>query len=341
MAWLESGRVSLELRRTTRVLITDLLLKCALAGLCFAVPVAVTAVGFYEKDHTSLERFREQATAAGVNRSVTYHPGELQSLPAPVDHTLHRSFLDKYREAARFHLSLGPIHVMEMCGTLMIGLIWIFLVSRAAGPRGSRVGLLTAGLGCFIVPAIVFPLQGNYLTLTRALFPIALALNWATIRSSLRSATVIPLLMILNFFAVAPQAGIRVLMAVESRSSYKYACWQANQFAEYLRAHPLNGKVALVPSTHYYLYKEVAANIYNPVYLSAKESPASVGAVINCYTAAKDFIPSTLDLPSFVSQMQWTKISVAHDSLRVSLLHHQLMKRNWGMGCDIYVPAVQ
>jgi hypothetical protein len=109
------------------------------------------------------------------------------------------------------------------------------------------------------------------------------------------------------------------------------------QLREYLERHPLNGRVALVPASHYYLYKGVAGNIYNPAYLSYREDPAQVGAVVNCYRVTKDFQPGTLPLPEFVAHRSWERISTAQDALTISLLGHKLISRNWGLGCDIYV----
>ena len=333
----ERSASPVQARSNAGAMITDFLLKGALAVLFFGLPITLTALGFYEIDHSSLERFWEQATVAGISRTVNYHAGELHSALTETNVPRHVLFLSKYRQAALFHWSLGPIHMWEMLGCLAVGGIWVLLLLRSVGKWRAQSAMMIAGFACFMVPLLVFPLQGNYLTLARALFPAVLASNWATIRSGLRSTAVIPVLIIINFIAVIPEAGIRVLTLAESRSSYDYARVQADNLAEYLRRNPLDGKVILVPSTHYYLYKEIARDIYNPAYLSGKESPDSVAAVVNCYTSTEDFLPGTLPLPSFVAQRQWRMLSAAHDSLHVSLLHHVLMRRNWGMGCDIYV----
>lgn len=315
------------------------LLSAILALVFFALPIAIVAICFYREDHASLHRFLQQATAAGINRSANYRPGDLPSQPLAVPAQTHGPSPNKYWQAAMFHKSIGPVHVAEVCGGLVVGLIWFALLLRATGPRGARIALLILGFACFVIPLAVFPLQGNYLSLTRALFPIALAVNWLHVRSSLRSTAWIPLLIILGFVSLLPAVGIRVLTGLESRRSYEGAREQANLFAGYIKQHPLHGSVVLVPSTHFYLYKGVAADIYNPSYLSPDEQPESVGAVVNCYTGSRDFGLGTLSLPSFVAGRHWRLLSPARDSLHITLLQHPIMSRNWGMGCDVYVPA--
>ena len=320
----------------------DFAAQSAIAGLMFLLPIAITAGAFYQRDPQSLQRFWKQATVAGLNRQSSYSLGELADNNSDIHATpaagsSWSSRFQKYKDAIAFQRALGPLHLFGIAGAAVGGLAWLAILITAKGPWQGRLALLLGGGACFVLPVAVFPLQDNYLVLARAFFPVLLAANWASVRTSLRSTALIPALLVVSAIAALPASGIAVLMGWESRATYSLALQQVEQLREYLERHPLNGKVALVPATHYYLYKGVAGNIYNPAYLSYREDPAQVGVVVNCYRATKDFQPGTLPLPEFVAHRSWERISTAQDALTISLLGHKLMSRNWGMSCDIYV----
>jgi hypothetical protein len=317
--------------------------QAMIAAIVFSLPVAIAAGAFYHRDTQSLRRFWQQATVAGVGRQANYSMGDAGARDATSPNSNSESAsqkpgsLQKYIDALKFHRVLGPIHLVEVSGCALAALVWVLLLPASKGPWRGRCALALAGLACFVFPALVFPLQGNYLSLTRLLFPILLAANWASVRSSLRSDRVIALLLIVNGIAILPASGISVLMGWEGRTSYTLATRQVEILREYLAGHPLNGKVVLVPATNYYLYKNAVGDIYNPAYLSSREDRAQIGAVVNCYAGLQNFNPGTLPLPDYVADGKWKRLSTAQDAVEVSLLWHKLMSRNWGMGCDIYV----
>ena len=310
-----------------------------LAACFFALPVAVTALAFYQQDPCSLKRFWTQATVAGVARDTGYSMGDAQHVARSPVPRVHSSRLEKYQQALAFHKSLGPISLAGTCVAAAVALAWVFLLAYSTGSWRVRFALLVAGFSCFVIPIAVFPFQGNYLTLTRSFFPILLASNWANVRSALRSTAIIPVLLVVNCLAVIPSAGIGVLQLAESRTSFAYARQQADSFRQYLQQHPLKGKVVLVPASHYYFYKNIAGNLYNPSYLSQHEDVRSVGAIVNCYAATKNFQTGTLAIPAFAAQERWKKISASRGSVVVTLFRHQLMSSNWSMDCDHCCPA--
>jgi hypothetical protein len=319
-------------------------LQAIVAALFFVLPVAITAQAFYRLDPQSLQRFWHQATAAGVNRQANYSASDLSPAGsgAPAEAptstaTGHPSPLKKYREALAFHRGLGPIHELALAGFAAIALVWAGLLLLARGPWQSRCALLLAGLACLVFPVVAFPLQGNYLTLTGLLLPVLLAADWASARRSLREPLVIPALLAISALATLPSSGIDVLMGWESRASHALAARQAALLQKHIEEHPLHGKVVLVPATHYYLYKDAVGNIYNPGYLSRQEDPAEVGAVVNCYAATSNFAPGTEPLPPFVAGRRWDRISIASDTVAITLFGKRVMSKNWGRGCDIYV----
>jgi hypothetical protein len=102
----------------------------------------------------------------------------------------------------------------------------------------AKSALALAGIACFVLPVVVFPLQGNYLTLTCALFPVLLALNWASARFALPTTLVIPMLLIANILLALPAAFIITLQSLDSRASYAHAREQVNTLHQYLCSIP-------------------------------------------------------------------------------------------------------
>ena len=300
--------------------------------VCFTLPVALTAVCFYRVDHQSLKRFLWMAKYGGVERSLNYSTSDLNNAPVKAIASWH-DILGTYKGVV-MGMSLLRMFTYLAFGAMLVICIYLMLSTKS---KKARFSLAIAAFGCFLFPIAVFPLEYKYLYLTCALFPVLLALNWGRSRPAASRTVLIPLLFGINFVCTLPSFLLHVIQMSESRPTYKYALQQADILKDYLQHHPLGDKVVLVPATHYYLYKDVAHNIYNPSYLTRYQDPNSVGAVVNCYEATKDFVPGSLPLPEFVSSERWTEISAAKDSLTVSLLHHRLMSRNWGLECDIYV----
>ncbi len=299
---------------------------------CLALPVALTALCFYHIDNQSLKRFLWEAKYGGVQRSIDYSATDLNHAPVKAAKSWH-DILQTYKGVA-MGMSLLRMFTYLAAGVMLVICIYLILSSKS---RKARFSLAIAAFGCFLFPVVVFPLEYKYLYLTCALFPALLALNWGRSRSDQSRTFLIPLLFAINLACTLPAFLLYIIQMSESRPTYKYALQQADTLKHYLQQHPLGDKVVLVPGTHYYLYKDVAHNIYNTGYLSRYENPDDVGAVVNCYEATKIFVPGSLPIPEFVSSEQWTEISSAKNSLNVSLLHHRLMSRNWGLECDIYV----
>lgn len=308
---------------------------CALA---YVLPIAVVAVSFYEIDHQSLQRFMYQAVNTGVSRDLTYTVGEGANWSqAKVDQS---SRLGKVESGLKFREIMGPVAVFETAAELLMVLIWVAILIAARGGWHQRAALAAAGLICFVVPFVIFPMQGAYLTLGCALFPVLLALNWACSRGALRQPWVIPALLSILILAELPAEGVRLVQRAEARSSYRYAEEQAQLFRQYLATHRLQAPVVLVPPSHYFFYKSVAGDLYNPAFLSYRyQNPAEIGAVVNCYDGTKDFVPKTLPLPAFVAGEKWQAISTSRHAVPVTLFHKQMMSRNWSMDCDLYVRA--
>lgn len=305
--------------------------------LAYAIPISVVAVSYYEIDHESLHRFMYQAVNTGVSRDLTYTTGEGPNWSQKnVDQS---SRLGKIESGLRLRKTMGPLAVYETCLESLMILAWLAILITSKGGV-QRVALAGAGLICFIFPLVVFPMQGGYLTLGCALFPVLLALNWGSSRRALRFPVTIPALIAILIVAEFPSQLASLVQRAEARVSYRYAEEQAQLFRQYLVQHPLEAPVVLVPPSHYFLYKNVVNNLFNPQFLSYKyQNPAEIGAVVNCYAGTKDFQPGTLQLPAFVAGERWQAISTSRYVVPVTLFHRKAMSRNWSMDCDLYVRA--
>lgn len=305
-----------------------------LSALLFAVPLAITAQAFHQRDPDSLHRFWLQATQAGLERQASYSAGETAATkPAsPAART------NKYAEALRFHIGLGPLALANTAVSWLFALVAVaLLVTRNAWH--ARLYFALCALACFGLPLLLFPLQGNYLLLTRLLFLFMLAFPLTILPASAAPKRFLIALLALHLVGCLPLTAIGVLQQAETRRSFTYAQGQAEALRNYFSLHPLGDRVVLVPSSHYFLYKSAAQNLYNPTYLSVAEDPEQVGAVVNCYNGSKNFEPGTLPLPDFVSGQAWTRISQARQAVPITLFGHRLMSRNWAMDCDLYVRA--
>jgi hypothetical protein len=309
-----------------------------LAAVCYAAPVTITAVSFYKIDHQSLQRFMYQAVNTGVSRDTSYTMGEGKNWnAAKVDQS---SRLGKIEDGLRFRRILGPVREYELAIDGLVVLTWIGLVLLSRGDAKARLFLALAGLFCCVLPFVMFPMQGHYLMLGCALLPVLLGLNWAFTREALRTTAAIPVLLAIAMLSPLPAVALNTISLAESRAAYRYAFTQTATLRDYLQQHPLAHPVVLVPTSHYFLYKDIAHNIYNPTFLSYRyQDPDQIGAVVNCYTGVKDFAPGTLPLPPFVAAEKWQEISVSRDPVAVTLFHRKIMSRNWSPECDLYVRA--
>jgi hypothetical protein len=61
-----------------------------------------------------------------------------------------------------------------------------------------------------------------------------------------------------------------------------------------------------------------------------------VTAVVNCNTASPYFKPASRPLPDFVTGQDFQLISAGQHQVKVRLLGHSLMSKNWTWACDVY-----
>ncbi|QNI33040.1 hypothetical protein H7849_03425 [Alloacidobacterium dinghuense] len=316
--------------------------RLAISAIAFLIPIGIVVGVYQHKDHASVARFIHQAKVGGLSRKETddgrIHSADLNNgSVAPTDETHRLGAADKYVDALRFIKALGPLQEGVELSAMIVVLIWLVLLVRSKGNRWSIAALAFAGLVLFVAVFGVFPLQPNYLVLTRSLFPFVLLFDWAGCRGALRTEKVIEIVTVLNLIVLLPGLLLVSLMRLEGRESYLVAQKQVALLKSYLTSHTAQNNVVLAPSTHYYLYKEAFPNLYNPSYLSSQHDMSQVVAIANCDTASPFFIPGTKPLPEGVNPTKFKLFDSGSPSVSVTLLHRKLMSKNWTWSCDLYV----
>jgi hypothetical protein len=308
-----------------------------ISAIAFLVPIAITVAVFQHQDSQSVARFIRQAKVGGVNRrqAVSAQTGA-KGAPEAQRSTLPASNAGgKYIEAFRFFKSIGPLYLATELAVIPVGLAWLLLLLSSRGTLAEKAALLSVGLVFFVAVFVVFPLQANYLILTRCLFPFVLLANWAGCKSALRWGRSVEAIAIYNLVCLLPVLLLFTLQRVESRASYFQAEQQVSFLKSYLTAHGSEG-VILVPPAQYYLYKQEIPQLFSPVYLSPELDMRQVAAVANCETATRFTQSGEMPLPEGVDPARFTLIAPSAGPVEVTLFGRKVMSRNWTWTCDLY-----
>jgi hypothetical protein len=325
---LEGGKASLRRASVLTVL----------AALAFLAPIAVTVAEFQHQDPMSVARFIHQAKVGGLMRT----PGRVGDLNLPAgaagapETTSPQQKPGKYTEALRFQWSLGAMVIGLELAAFLVGLLWVVLCVTGKGPAAARVALISAGFILFPLVFAMFPLQFNYLVLTRSLFPFVLFLDWAGCRKALRREWTIEAIVILNLVVLLPGVAIMTLQRTEGRASYVQATEEARFLKGYLAQHGKENGVVLVPSGQYYIYEGQFREIFNPDYLSSQHDMNEIVAIANCNTSTRYLHGGERPLPLGVDPSRFSLIAPGGDAVVVGLLGHKLMASNWSWSCDLY-----
>ena len=311
----------------------------AVAAIAFLAPVVALVLCFQHQDSRSVARFVHQATVGGLSRAEggpghSYQAGDMASNSDRRDVAKEGS--GKYSGALRFFISLGPLGAGQELAAFLTALVWLALLLALRGSLAEKTSLFSLGLVLFVGVFAVFPLQGNYLILSRCLFPFLLLADWAGCRKALCNEKFIEALTILNLLLLLPGVAIMTLQRAESRGSFLQARQQVIFLSNYLAAHGAENGTALVPATQYYLYKAKVSNLFNPGYLSSQHDMRQVVSVVNCDTATKFVKPGEMPLPDGVDASQFQLIAPGGDAVAVTFFGHKLMSRNWTWTCDLY-----
>ncbi len=303
------------------------------AAVFFALPLAITVVAFQHQDPTALARFERHARLAGTDRSLHYgmsadtNEQEAREPKASLGQKIHYSIA--------FQAAKGPIFELQFVGLALTAVLGVVLALSSRWREGWPVwAMLALGL---VLPILAFPMQENYHTLGEAAVPLALALGWAGYRVTRpRQSILLFAIFAVQLLCLLPNALVQFIFRVDARQSALAAAEQARFVGQYMRSHGLGDSILMVPTADYYLYKPEHSNLYNPNYYSQREGMGKVGGVLTCKTSTLDFSDVPVP-PAFPGD--WKLIAKAGPPVAVTLLHHQVMHRNWSYGCDAFVRA--
>jgi Glycosyltransferase family 87 len=309
-----------------------------LSGLAFAVPIAVTALAFQHKDPQSLQRFKTQATVAGVSRrpSTAVSGTEQESNPKAAKPP---SGLGRYEEALRFHLGLGPLVKLSLFEALLFLAIWVWLVASARGNWAGKLALFGCGFMTLVLPAVMFPMQLNYLLLGRAFLPFCLLLNFLGCRDVIRVRQAPVAMVALNLALLLPIVGLVMIMRVETKPSYEREMAQVQKLKQYLTARNQQESVVMVPPTHYFLFKTELNNLLNGEYLAPEHDVSQIAAVVNCPAASPYFDARKKPMYPLLKSQRWTQLDLDNQPGPITLFGKPIMTKNWTWGCVVYVRA--
>jgi hypothetical protein len=307
--------------------------RSLIAAVFFVLPLALTVAIFQHQDPTALARFERHARLAGTDRALHY--GMSADTNEEEAREPKASLPQKIHNALRFQIAKGPIYELQLVGLGLTALLGLLLALSSPLREAWPVwAMLAIGL---LLPWLTFPMQDNYHTLGEAAVPLALALGWAGYRlTRTRERTLLFAIFAVQLLCLLPNALVQFIFRVDARSSALAAAQQARFVGQYMQSHGLGNTVLLVPPPDYYLYKPAHPNLYNPNYYSKREGMAQVGGVLTCKTSTLDF--SEIPVPPTFSG-DWNLIAKGGPPVAVTLLHHQVMHRNWSYGCDAFVRA--
>lgn len=307
------------------------LAQAAVAAVFFALPLALTVVVFQHRDPTALARFERHAQLAGTDRSLHY--GMSADTNEAEAHEPKASFGQKLRYSIGFQAAKGPIFELQFVGMVLTAVLGILLALASRGRDAWPVwAMLALGL---LLPVLAFPVQENYHTLGEAAVPLALGLGWAGYRiMQAKQRTLLFTIFAVQLLCLLPNALIQFALRFDTRQSAVAATDQARFVGRYMRSHGLGDSILMIPTADYYFYKPEHSNLYNPNYYSRREGMAQVGGIAMCKTGSLDFSDTPIP-PNFPGD--WKLIAKSGPPIAVTLLHHQVMHRNWSLGCDVYV----
>lgn len=309
-----------------------------LSGLAFAVPIAITALAFQHKDPQSLQRFKTQATVAGVSRrpstavSGTEQESNRQAAKPP-------SGLGRYEEAFQHHLGLGPVVKLNLVGALAFLAIWVWLVAGARGNWAGKLALFGCGFATLVLPVVMFPMQLNYLLLGRAFLPFCLLLNFLGCRDVIRVRQAPAAMVALNLALLLPLVGVAVILRMETKPSYEREIAQVHKLKQYLTARNEQESVVMVPATHYFLFKAELNNLLNGEYLGPEHDVSQIAAVVNCPAASPYFDARKKPMYPLLKRQKWTQLDLDNQPGPITLFGKPIMTKNWTWGCVVYVRA--
>lgn len=313
--------------------------KLAGSLIVFTIGVSLVTAIYLHIDPESLNRFKEQARLGGLQRTSESRQGDFDWPPRPdgsaaqLPSTRHGKLWDI--EGSLFRS--GKETMIQSVGYVLCIILFIGMMLRSRGSLSGRIALVSLGAVCLVMPLVLFPLQGSYRRMAVPIMALALAFNWAGTYKVAVTKHAPALFLVLLFATSAPSAIEGYIVRFSNRNTYREAVAEAAQLRSYL-SHNRGAErgVFLVPTSHYYLYKNVVGEMTTPHYLSAGEDPTEVRGVVNCYGGSLYFDPGILPLPDLVRGLPFHRILSKQADVPFSWFSLG-QGRNVTWECDIYV----
>jgi hypothetical protein len=200
---------------------------------------------------------------------------------------------------------------------------WLLAAAVRSGGARCRLWLPAALLALVAGVPVAFPHQNSYYAaaalIVAALMPGAVS-GPAGGRARRLAATAI------LFLPLLPGLGTTLLQRLESHASYVE---EARRVAA--RTY-LAGRLAVVPSTHYFLFLPSGARLFDAAYLGPKHDPGQVDFHVVCRTAYP--LGTALAPPPGFVPADPGAAPPAEVPMR--LFGRTLMGRDWGWGCAVF-----
>jgi hypothetical protein len=307
-------------------------LQVMIAGSAlYALILAAWVFSMWSQDHSALHRFLQHAVGQGTGAGVVLHGTKAASSSS------NAAVENGY--AVAFRRLFDP--AFPASAALAIGLFASGFVAAVYALRGPQRGSLLLQcalllLVLLIFPLAVFPAQTNYLGVSRALLLAVLFVGGFPLATALRGSLGPLSLLLISFAALAPWVGLEMLQNVESRASYHNEQRQAARVHFWFEQHGAHNPALLVDSGHYFVYKTYFPNLYNPNYLEPGDPIDQYQGRIVCYSGSRAFSRAQLAAIAGTEANRWQLIDGGEDVVRVALLGHSIMRRNWTWMCDAY-----
>jgi hypothetical protein len=297
----------------------------------YALILAAWIFSMWSQDHSALHRFLQHAAGQGTGAGVVLHGTKATSSDS------NAAVQNGY--AVAFRRLFDP--AFPASAALAAGLFTSGFVAALYALRGPRRGALVLQctlllLVLLIFPLAVFPAQTNYLGISRALLLAVLFVGGFPLATALRGSLGPLSLLLITFAALAPWVGLEMLQNVESRASYHNEQRQAAHVRLFFEQRGMHNPALLVDSGHYFIYKPYFPNLYNPNYLEPGDPIDGYQGRIVCYAGSRAFSRTQLSGTEGLEAKQWQLIDSGEDVVRVALLGHSIMRRNWTWMCDVY-----
>jgi hypothetical protein len=282
-------------------------------GVVSAVPIAAVAWLFYWLDPSSLNRFATHALGmhSGLNRIKS------------------GTWFESLRWAAFGVSPVATFNYLTSLATILLLGAWT--VYRRKDLRSGEWLPIAAAATCVLISICMFSFQYTYIVSLAISIPVALL-----VAARFGPKLVGPGLALLVFAILVklPTVGLSLVERAEQGPSYRAALAQP----ELLRAHlPSPDSMVTLEGGSYDMFKPEFRRMIHLTDAEDVNHFAGVEGVANCYSGFHGAVNEVRPFPTKLNASEFHLIEPAPQHLTITLFGHQVMRAQWGFGCDLYV----